>query len=153
MVRRFSRCCLYLALALGAMSLAGCDGRPKRVPVSGRVLIDGQPLQRGFIQVIPSDARAANGEIGPDGSFHLTTFDPNDGCVLGTHKVAIIANESQGANAMKWYAPAKYADPLKSGLTLDVTEPRNDVEIKLTWDGGAPFVEKFEDEGAQPAPE
>jgi len=143
-----------LAATVLALCVTGCgDGHAKRVPISGHVLIDGQPLSRGFIQVIPANERAASGEIGPDGSFTLTTYEENDGCVLGTHKVSIIANESQGPSAMKWFAPKDYADTVTSNLTLEVKEPRDDVEINLSWNGGKPFVEKFEDEGTQPPPE
>lgn len=144
----------YFAVVVTVLLLAGCgDGRAKRVPVSGRVLIDGQPLERGFIQVIPSNDRPASGELGPDGRFQLTTYDPDDGCVLGTHQVSIIANESQGPYAMKWFAPKEYADATTSGLTLEVKEGGDEVEINLSWNGGAPFVEKFADEGSQPPPE
>ncbi len=62
--------------------IAGCrDGRPRRVPVSGQVLIDGQPLTVGTIRVIPTDARAATGRIDAAGRFSLMTFDKDDGCV------------------------------------------------------------------------
>lgn len=144
----------YLAPIMIALLVAGCgDGRATRVPVSGRVLIDGKPLERGFIQVICAHDRSASGEIGADGKFQLTTYEPNDGCVPGTHQVSIIANESQGPSAMKWFAPKEYADAATSGLTLEVSQARDDVEINLTWAGKAPFVEKFGDEGTQPPPE
>jgi hypothetical protein len=146
-----------LAFSTGIVAIliiAGCgDGLPTRVPVSGTVLIDGQPLQQGFIQVIPAGERAASSPIGQDGSFRLTTYQDGDGSVLGTHQVVVIANESQGATAMKWHAPKQYADTETSDLTLEVTQPSDDVKIELTWNGGAPFVEKFGDEGIEPPPE
>lgn len=126
----------------------GCgDGLPPRVPISGQVLIDGKPLESGFIQVQPSNARPATGKIGSDGRFTLTTMSDNDGCVLGTHLVTVIANKSEGPYAMRWFAPKKYADMTTSDLKLEVTEPRDDVVIRLNWEGGKPFVERFEKEG------
>ncbi len=154
MFKPINACGWLPAVIAATILMTGCsEGRVQRVPVSGRVLIDGEPLTQGFIQVVPADERAASGEIGPDGRFQLTTYDKNDGCVVGTHKVSVIANESQGPNAMKWFAPKKYADTETSELTLEVSEPRDDVEILLSWDGGKPFVEQFAAEGAMPAPE
>ncbi len=154
MVQYMNRYRWSFVVATTALLLAGCgDDSAARVPVSGKILIDGKPLTRGFVQVIPSDERSASAEIGPDGSFQLTTYTEQDGCVLGTHKVAVISNESQGPSAMKWFAPKKYADPATSGLTLQVDEARDDVEINLTWEGKAPFVETFGNEGTMPQPE
>ena len=126
--------------------LVGCgDGRPSRVPVSGRVTIDGKPLTAGYIQVCPANQRAATGAIGPDGRFKLTTFDPNDGCVVGKHPVAVGGREDKGSSFL-WLAPKKYGDINKSGLEVEITGPTDNVEINLTWDGGKPFTEYFEEE-------
>lgn len=136
------------AFGLVLLSLAvGCgDNRPKRVPVSGRVLIDGEPLSHGFVQVVPAGDRAATGKIGSDGRFTLTTFEPEDGCVLGTHPVAVIATESIDGSSQRWHAPKKYMDSTTSGLQIEVTEPTDSMELNLSWDGGQPFVEKFDSE-------
>jgi hypothetical protein len=130
--------CLLLLLVF-----SGCEGRPDRVPVSGKVLIDGQPLTRGYIRVVPSDARASGGEIGPDGRFTLGCFEKADGCVVGTYPVSVYAAEPLGANAKRWLAPRKYADPATSGLTVDIKEPTDSLVIELSWDGGKPFVERL----------
>lgn len=136
---------VLLLLACGW--LVGCgDGRPQRVRVSGKVLIDGAPLTAGFIQVIPENDRAASSKIEPDGGFRLTTFDPQDGCVPGQHKVVVIASERLNALSQKWNAPKKYADPQASGLTVDIKEPTDSLTINLSWEGGKPFIEKFEAE-------
>jgi hypothetical protein len=125
---------------------SGCgDGRPKRVPVSGRVLIDGKPLEVGFLQVLVKGNHPASGKLGPGGRFTLTTFDENDGCAPGTHPVAVIAGQSLNEKEFKWFAPQKYADSKTSGLKMEVTGPRDDVELRLTWQGSGhdrPFVEK-----------
>ncbi len=120
----------------------GCsDGRPPRVQVAGRVLIDGQPLKLGTIQVVPSNARAAFAEIGPDGRFELSCFDNQDGVVKGTHQVAVVAAENLDGRRRKWYAPKKYAQPDTSGLSVTIDGPTDALVVELTWAGGAPFVE------------
>jgi hypothetical protein len=120
------------------------------VPIAGQVLIDGQPLTTGFVRVVPADARAATGAIDQEGRFRLTTFDGEDGCVLGTHQVEIIAKEPQGHTAVKWLTPRKYQDARTSELTITVDEPRDDWKIELTWDGEQPFVEQTSTAGDIP---
>lgn len=138
-----TRSCLLLTLT--TLTLFGCgDGRPERVPVSGVVLIDGKPLTHGFIQVAPEGHRAAHGDIGKDGTFKLTTFDANDGCVPGKHKIAIIATESIDAKSQRWHAPKQYMSAATSGLEIEVkADGPNELKVELTWNGGKPFVEKF----------
>src|SRR5688500_8443177 len=97
---------------LGCLTLvAGCSDRPEIVPISGKVLIDGQPLTHGTIMVMPDNARASFGTIAPDGSFTLTCYDEGDGCVPGTHKVTVSAVEALSSSKQKWHAPRKYTEP------------------------------------------
>ena len=42
---------LFFAVAVGCG-----DGRPARVPVAGRVLIDGKPFERGYVRFVPQGA-------------------------------------------------------------------------------------------------
>jgi hypothetical protein len=126
------------------LSLAGCaDGLPERVPVSGTVFIDGKPLTKGSIMVIPDGERAAGGSIGPDGRFQLTSYELNDGVVTGTHRVTVQATEHIGERDTRWLTPKKYGDAATSGLSITVTEPTDDLKIELSWDGKGPYVEKM----------
>jgi hypothetical protein len=137
---------LGIGLALLLSCQAGCgDGRPQRVAVSGRVLIDGRPLEVGFIRVVPQTGRAATGVLGADGSFKLKTYEDDDGCVVGIHPLEVCASKNLGETAIQWFAPKKYAAIATSGLKIEVHGPRHDVEIHLTWKGSGhdkPFVEK-----------
>lgn len=129
-------------LALGLVCVSGCgDGRPKRVPVSGQVLVDGKPLPYGFVQVVPEGARPAAGAVGPDGRFTLTTFEPGDGAVLGIHPVMVTAAEMISTTTQRWHAPKKYADVATSGLAVTIDAPTDSLLIQLSWDGGKPFDE------------
>ena len=128
--------------AMAIASLAGCsDGRPTRVAVSGKVLIDGKPLTTGIVQLVPDDARPAAGKLDSEGRFTLTSYDGDDGVVLGTHRVMVAAKEMISESKAKWLTPPKYADLRSSGLSVEITEPTDDLTIELTWDGGKPFVQ------------
>jgi hypothetical protein len=131
-----------LLLAALLICTIGCgDGRPQRVPVSGKVLIDGQPLKVGYIRFVPTGSRASGSSIDSEGRFMLMCFEPADGAVVGKHQVEVTASENLSRTKAKWHAPKKYSDYRQSGLTYDITGPTEDAVINLTWNGGAPFVE------------
>ncbi len=143
MKRSLALTLIFGSIAVAMTTFAGCHSGPKIVPVSGIVLIDGKPLTYGFVQVVPEGYRAATGKIGADGRFTLTTTASNDGCIVGVHSLAVIANESLGPTKQKWHAPKLYASPTTSGLTATVNGPTNDLQINLTWNGKQPFIEEF----------
>jgi hypothetical protein len=135
---------LFVQFVLFALLVeaSGCgDGRPQRVPISGKVLIDGRPLKHGYIRFVPTGARASGASIDSGGRFVLMCFDPADGAVIGKHQVEVMASENLSRTQTKWHAPKKYSDYRQSGLTFDVTGPTDSAVIDLTWDGAAPFVE------------
>ncbi len=117
-------------------TLAGCDEQlPIRVPVSGTVLIDGKPLTSGRIQFVPEDGRAALSPIDKEGRFTLTTFDLGDGCIQGTHRIAVYAFEDLNPTTRRWDAPRQYIDVKTSGLKQEINGPTDSLEIQLTWGG------------------
>jgi hypothetical protein len=136
-----------LPIAIGAvaslLAVAGCgDGRPKRVPVSGQVLIDGQPLSFGYIGFVPEHDRPSVAKLDKHGRFTMACFDVDDGVVVGKHAVEVIAREPLGEDRLRWHAPKKYASSETSGLVEEITEPTDSLTINLTWDGQrGPFVE------------
>jgi hypothetical protein len=129
-------------LMLSCAMLVGCDDRPKRVGVSGRVTIDGEPLTTGVIYFAPEGTRPSMGNIGEDGSFTMTCYGDNDGVIPGTHRVSIAAMEVLGPSKIKWFAPPKYADFNTSGLTVTIDKKTEEQNFELTWDGGKPFIQK-----------
>src|SRR5438045_7936151 len=74
--------------------LAGCNRGPKMVPVTGKVIYNGRPLEFGVVMFQPPSGQPAQGKIQPDGTFNLSTYRLNDGVVLGKHKVRIACYES-----------------------------------------------------------
>jgi len=135
----------WLFVSAGVIALAaGCgDGRPARVPVAGRVLIDGEPVPHGMIKLVSPDTRAAMGRLDDQGRFTLTCFEPGDGVVPGTHRVEITATEAINERTVRWHAPKRYADKGASGIEVTIDEPTDDLVIELTWDGReGPFVDR-----------
>jgi hypothetical protein len=133
---------LAACLAVALVVVAGCgDGRPTRVPVSGQVLIDGQPLKYGIIRFVPANARPAGGKLDTEGRFSLTCFEENDGATLGTHRIEIEACEPLSGTKFLWHAPKKYSEGRFSGLTQTIDGPKDNLVINLSWDGGKPFIE------------
>ena len=132
------------ALCVFVVLVAGCsDGRPKRVPVSGQVLIDGKPLTSGAVRFIPSSGRPSVGSIDSDGKFTLGCFDRADGVIPGTLRVEVNATESIDDNTTKWLAPKKYASVETSGLSETIESPTDSLTINLSWDGApGPFIER-----------
>jgi hypothetical protein len=140
-VRGWRLSLLFLMLVLSV----GCsDGKPKRVPISGKVLIDGKPLTIGSIQFVPEGARSSGGAIDPDGHFVLSCYKPGDGAVIGAHRVRVTAAKNISEKELRWEAPKMYADIASSGIVVNVDAPADDLVIKLTWNGGKPFVERFQ---------
>jgi len=120
-----------------AAAVIGCsDGRPRIVPASGVVLMNGKPLigHGGFVRVVPAGARPATGRIDPaDGRFTLTTYETGDGCVEGTHPASVIVNTTVG-NRLIWIAPERYGNEATSGLTVDIKDAN--AELELCLEGG-----------------
>jgi len=145
MVQFFTR---SLCVALFFPLLAGCGGKPKLAPVQGTVTLDGAPLKNGSITFESPGNRPATAKIVDGKIVEATTFEPNDGVAVGSHKVAISANEeaasavaanpgdsiNPGANYMggKSIIPARYNNPETSQLTAEIKPGDNGVEFKLT---------------------
>jgi hypothetical protein len=134
---------VFGAACLCLLTVVGCNQGPKLVKVSGQVLIDGEPVKGGFIQVVPKDERAATGKIGEDGRFTLTTYQEGDGVVLGTHDVAVMATRQLSPTRTEHLVPPKYANPATSGVTTTIDGSTNDLKIELSWEGGKPYVEEI----------
>lgn len=125
---------LAVVVAVSA-AICGCgDGRPRRVAVSGQVLIDGEPLPHGNVRFVPEGARPSYGKVDSEGRFSLGCFEPDDGAVVGTHRVQVSASEIIKGK-VKWHAPNSYSDYRSSGLVVEIDAPTDDLVIELTWDG------------------
>ncbi len=132
---------IALSLVLSTPLLCACgSGRPKPYPVTGKVVFsDGSPLRGGTI-MFQSRSKGdavfnARGLIKEDGTFAITTFEPNDGAVAGEHRVLVResapVNEFQPAAASARTVDPRYLSFDTSGLTVNVKEKSNDLTIQI----------------------
>lgn len=90
MIKRFLGSARLVAPVLIALGIAGCDAGDGPVPVTGRIMFDGQPLSGASISFVPDGSgRQATGFTDAEGVFSLSTVDPKDGAMPGKYKVII----------------------------------------------------------------
>jgi hypothetical protein len=143
-----SKSCVYPIVAMACLvaGISGCGpSGPTVVPVSGKVLIDGQPLTYGYVRFVPTTGRASDAEIQSDGTFELRYSGDQKGALVGEHRVEIAANQTLGPTKVKWYAPKKYASIGTSGMTYKVEGPVDDAVLEIKWEGRekGPYEENF----------
>jgi hypothetical protein len=142
--------CLVLLLGI----LEGCsdDDLGERYRVSGVVTRKGQPVTDGTVNFMPVDmakCRTATGPIQSDGSYTLTTKDPNDGALVGDYRVVVslaevddsklgktpggmpILNEPKKVKVKNLVSP-KFSDPSQTVLKFKVEPHSNTYDIDLT---------------------
>ena len=129
-------------VVVGAVFLAGCGQKfnatppPKVYPVKGKFLLSsGKPVSGGIITFHPKTklGAEASGEIGPDGSFQLTTIVKNDGALPGSYTVSVDPYFKGGgpSKVPASRVPPKFVAPGTSGVTAEVEAKENDLKIEL----------------------
>lgn len=137
-----ARVWLSLVALLGLLPLPGCGGSPDvDVPdtaaASGVVLYQGKAVNEADVTFHPQgEGHPGVGRTDAEGRFVLTTYDAEDGAVVGTHAVTIRLMPTGGLPGMEAKStgaaaiPQKYADPSTSPLTAEV-KPDEDNEFKF----------------------
>ncbi len=130
------------------VGIAGCGPRgPVLAPVHGIVTLDGKPVENASVMFVSSKGgRPATGTTNAQGEFKLTTFDNEDGCVLGKQEVSITLKRVEGSPGTMtpeglvsgsgtikttWIVPEKYSDPKTSGLVAEVVSGNNNCPFAL----------------------
>jgi hypothetical protein len=162
MICRFSKAA-FVALALFVLA-TGCEqsNRPATHPVRGTIVYRGKPVAGASVAFLaPGAPRLAVGTTDDAGRFSLTTYEPDDGAVLGTHVVTVqklamqpgpsyevpgdgkfdnaaieramqeAAMRVEAAEKAGSELPARYANHNTSDLRLEVVEGENDFKIEL----------------------
>lgn len=141
------------AVACAAAVFNGCGPNyPERAEVHGIIFLDGKPLTKGTVRFYPASGTPARGTINEKGYFTLTTFQPDDGAVLGEHVVTVKSTEVGGESAksleeeieqvnagevdnnhgVKWLAPERYSRRGSTDLKATVEKGVNEIEFRLT---------------------
>jgi hypothetical protein len=117
------------ALAL-ALAIAGCggDGVP-REPVSGKVTLDGSPLETGLITFTPEDLKLpAAGTVIKDGSYSMGR---SDGPCPGPNKVTISSRKPTGKKLKSDDFPGTTVDEMREIIPPQYnSDSRLGVEVK-----------------------
>ena len=122
-------------LVAACCAASGCGSAEDPLyPVTGTITVDGKPLTKGTVGLIPDLARgntsayAPQGKIGPDGQFSIATLE-RTGAAPGRYKVVVwsAANEPasdsyQDMQAYKpqWLVDAKYTQAETTDLAFEV---------------------------------
>ena len=136
MDRRFpsARVGALCALLAALVGVAGCG--IKRIPTSGKVTLDGQPLTAGVLQFIPDASKGNTLRVscsGPisNGRWSLVTSgmeraDTGTGAPVGWFKVRYIHPNEGGKQPGQSAAPkvaAKYYREETTPLSIELTDP------------------------------
>lgn len=142
---------LLLTAAIGCGSQP--DDRLETAPVSVEVKYNGTPVSEAVVTFSnQTDSPPAYGVTNASGVAMLSTFESNDGAILGEHSVAIIKQEfgnksqeapqesddyvpSPGASpppVIKDLLPKKFSQATTSGLTANVKKGPNEFTFDLT---------------------
>ena len=129
-------------LLAGACTSIGCgEAHQKRVvPVSGIVSVDGEPVTEGYIIFTPvvssesdslNSGKSASGTLDAIVSFKLTTYNKEDGAMVGKHLVHFYKPDPEDDE--------QYVDdPFLPGgkeVEMEVMEGSNWFEIELNSKG------------------
>lgn len=104
---------------------------------------DGTPLTQGTVEFEAVDEKrpiTATGEISPDGTFILGTFQADDGAVAGRHRIAVIADTLIGTGAERpeklppRLIARRFSEFKTSGLETIVKPGMNNVLIEVDRD-------------------
>jgi hypothetical protein len=125
-------CCLLFAMA--AIVGAGCDrpGTAPTAPARGKLLHNGKPATSARVIFTPESGRPAVGTTDEEGNFVLSTFETDDGAVVGEHTVTVSdleRNWNQDPSTSRFPAPYERADT----TPLEV-EVKPEAENDFTFD-------------------
>ncbi len=141
-----SRFLICFAIVCPITLVAGCGGdaavgkKAAIVPLTGKLLVDGQPRGGASLQFMPlsadGGATTAYAVTEADGSFSATTYVTGDGIAPGKYKISLGSEEDNSStDPMKMMAAAAGSAIKTSEIEIPAAG-LTDVEIKLTSESG-----------------
>lgn len=120
--------------------LASCshETRPALHPVKGTVTVQKKPAAKAVVVFRPvtpgplKDGLLPHGEVGPDGTFQVGTYEATDGAPAGEYVVTIswpeTKTDSTGDVVSNDRLKGRYGDPAKSKWKVRIKEGHNELE-------------------------
>jgi hypothetical protein len=129
---------LMAAIVAGlALGLASCRRGDRPVSaVTGKVLYKGKAAEGAQVTFVPltdNDPKKPKpgGQVGPDGTFRLSTYASYDGAPPGSYAVLIVypspAEKIDFENAGPDLLHGRYADPKTTPLRAEIKQGANDL--------------------------
>ncbi|MFO1065245.1 MAG: carboxypeptidase-like regulatory domain-containing protein [Pirellulales bacterium] len=131
-------------LLVGCLTLSGCGDGLTRVPITGLLTVQGQPLAGASVQFFPTGSTQGLGAIGtsgPDGKFTVISSRDNDaGVPAGKYTVRVSLMMDGKGNILPPealqadYPDAQEAVPAPystSSSNLEITIPEQGGEVKI----------------------
>ena len=116
------------------VTTVGCSGpsdRPAIAPVRGTVRYNGQPVEGATVTFAsPRSPRTSTGITKGEGEFQLTTFDANDGAVVGENLVSIRRDQPASGSDVPEMDAMEYAEAMQSGRGMPRRETRNTIPAR-----------------------
>lgn len=129
---RFGR----IVIALALVGLGGCGGED-RGTLEGVVKVNGVAVGPGAISLDPVDGSRAGalGSFGEDGAYTIIGGGRKPGALPGEYRVGIVGGKKFGAKPTgpqpPSKIPARYGDPVTSGLTVMIEPGQNTKDFEL----------------------
>jgi hypothetical protein len=126
----------WFGIAIALLCTTACGDRgPQLAPVTGTVTYKGKPVKTGRILFESVDGRSARGEIVDGKIINVTTYDKDDGAIVGDHSIVIhsFVREPKGMEIVPSAIPEKYNDLSTSDLTVTIMAGEtNELTLELT---------------------
>ena len=130
MTKSFRFTATFLILTSTLMG-CGSGATPPLGDVTGKITLDGQPLEGVIVLFKPQEGRVATGTTNADGGYELEFAYDVSGCKTGPNKVSL--EWPLGSTKAKTLS-TRYTTA--SELTADVKEGSNTIDFALESDAG-----------------
>lgn len=132
---------LALFILIGILA-AGCSssGRPEVAPAKGVVTHKGKPVGGATVifNLPGGAARVGEGVTDSEGRFQISTFENNDGAIIGTHDVLVRKLSGQSSQPMQ--APTTQEERQKMMSQLAKTQMQDAEKLLKQRKGTTPKV-------------
>jgi hypothetical protein len=139
-------CAVVAQLVAACFLLAGCSGsgRPTVAPVHGKVTYHGEPVSEATVVFLcPGAPRLAVGKTDSNGNYQLTTYESNDGAVIGTHTVAVKKHKTEPGQTDAAIENVDPTDQAKVAKSIESAMRKSAQQIAKSEKSGSALPKKY----------